>query len=108
MHSDRFDFVTFSCRRSRLALVQQRPHCGNREFQSTCTWLAKHFNIEAAVNLHHDFPCVNGQISIVERPIELLFSDWLIGRIVVRRKVWVSECLLRSYTLLRVKDEHVL
>jgi hypothetical protein len=59
-----------------------------------------------AVNLHHNFPGVNGKICVVERPIELLFCDWLVGRVVVGCEVWMGESLLCLYTLLRVEDEH--
>jgi len=58
--------------------------------------------------LHHDLPCVDGQVCIVEGPIELLLRDRLIGWVVVRGQVWVCKRLLRSYTLLGVKDQHVL
>lgn len=57
--------------------------------------------------IHHDFPRVDGQVCIVERPIELLLRNWLISRVVVWGEVWVSKSLLRSYTLLGVKDQHV-
>lgn len=58
-------------------------------------------------NLHHDFPCVYGQIGIVERPIKLLLCNRLVGRVVVRGQVRVGEGLLRSDALLRIEDEHV-
>lgn len=57
---------------------------------------------------HHDFPCVNGEIRIVERPVELLFRTRLVGGVVVGSKVWVGESLLSLDTLSRVEYEHVL
>jgi hypothetical protein len=57
---------------------------------------------------HHDLPGVNGQIGVVERPVELLLSNGLISRVVVRRKVGVGERGTGLYAGTRVEDEHLL
>lgn len=58
--------------------------------------------------LHHNFPCVNGQVRIVETPIELFFRDRLICGVVVRCKVLVAQGLSGCYPRLGVKDQHAL
>lgn len=58
--------------------------------------------------IHHDFPRIDRKVRIVERPIELLLRDRLVGGVVVRRQVGVRKRVAGSYTLLRVEDKHVL
>lgn len=82
-------------------------HCGSPESQSTCSVLVRVCDI-LRPDVHHNFPRVNGQVCIVERPVKLLLRNRLISGVVVWGEVWVSESLLRSYTLLRVEDQHVL
>jgi hypothetical protein len=60
------------------------------------------------VHSHHNFPGVDREICVIERPIELLFCDWLVGRVVVGCEVWVGESLRRLDALLGVEDEHAL
>lgn len=59
-----------------------------------------------ALNLHHDLPCINRQIGVVETPVEFFLSHRLVCRVMVGRKVVVSESLSGSYSLLGVKDKH--
>jgi hypothetical protein len=58
-------------------------------------------------SLHHYFPCIRWEIRIVERPIELFFRNWLIGRVMVRREVWMSQSIGSSDPLPWVKDKHL-
>jgi len=58
--------------------------------------------------VHHNLPCVNRQISVVEAPIELLLGHRLVGRVMVWRKVLVLECLGCRDALLGIEDEHAL
>lgn len=95
-----------SCRCS-LAPVPPHQHCGSPGSQSTYGVLVVSTDI-LSPDIHHNFPGVNGQVCVVERPIELLLRDRLVSGVVVWGEVWVSESLLRSYTLLGVKDQHVL
>lgn len=53
-------------------------------------------------------PRVDGQVGVVEAPVERLGRDGLVGRVVVRREVLVREGLRRVDALARVKDEHLL
>jgi hypothetical protein len=57
---------------------------------------------------HHDLPCVDRKIGIVERPVELLLCLGLVGRVVVWGKVWVGKGLLGLDSLPGVEDQHVL
>lgn len=58
--------------------------------------------------VHHYFPCVNREICIVKRPIELLVSDRLVGGIVVGRQIFVGQTLRGGDPFSRVKDQHLL
>jgi len=58
--------------------------------------------------VHHDLPGVNGQIGVVERPVELLLGNGLISRVVVRREVRVGERGTGLYAGTRVEDQHLL
>lgn len=69
---------------------------------------AYHKVMKLALNLHHDLPCIDGQVSIVETPIELLLSYRLICRVMVGREIVVSKSLSGGYALLGVKDKHTL
>lgn len=60
------------------------------------------------MNSHHDLPCVDREIGVVETPIELLLGNRLVGGVVVGRKVLVGQGLGGSYPLLGVKDKHAL
>lgn len=60
------------------------------------------------MNIHHNLPCIDWQICIIERPIELLVCYGLIGGVVVWREIWMCKCLTGIYALLRVEDEHLL
>lgn len=62
----------------------------------------------SVINLHHDLPCINGQIGIVETPVELLIGHRLIGGVVVGREVVISQGVGRGDTLLGVKNQHSL
>lgn len=53
-------------------------------------------------------PGIDGQIGIVETPIERLGRYGLIARVVIRREVLVRERLSRVDTFPRVKHEHLL
>jgi hypothetical protein len=59
-----------------------------------------------ALNLHHNLPCINRQIGVVETPVKLFLGHRLVCRIMVGRKIIVSESLSGSYPLLGVKDKH--
>jgi hypothetical protein len=59
-------------------------------------------------SIHHNLPCVDWQVSIVERPVKLLLSHRLIGRVVVWRKVFVRKGLCCCDALLGVEDQHSL
>lgn len=63
----------------------------------------KHF-----LDSHHDLPCVDGQIGVVEAPVELLLGDGLIGGVVVRSQVLVGQSLGGCYPLLGIEHEHAL
>lgn len=60
------------------------------------------------VRVHHHLPGVNGEIRIVERPVEHLGSDRLVRGVVVRRKVLVRQSLGRRDTRAGVENEHLL
>jgi hypothetical protein len=95
--------------------LQRKGHhlcrrCGSREFQSTyfsCQW-SDLAGTSISKYSHHDLPGVNGQIGVVERPVELLLGNGLISRVVVRRKVGVSERGTSLYAGTRVEDQHLL
>lgn len=59
------------------------------------------------LRVHHDLPCVNGQVSIVERPVERLFRLGLVGRVVVRSEVWMCERFSGADTCAGVENEHL-
>lgn len=69
---------------------------------SDCLWLVRRYGV-----LHHDLPGVHWEVSVVERPIKLFLCTRLIGRVMVRCKVWVSKCFCRLDTFPWVKDQHV-
>jgi len=58
--------------------------------------------------LHHDLPGVDGQVGIVEAPVELLLGHRLVRRVVIRSKVIMRQRLGGGYPLLGVEDEHAL
>ena len=58
--------------------------------------------------IHHNLPSIHGKVGIVERPIELLLRDWLVGWVVVWREVLVGEGIGGLDALSRVEDEHAL
>ena len=39
------------------------------------------------LGIHHDFPGIDGEVSVVEAPVELLSRDWLVVWIMVWCKV---------------------
>lgn len=57
---------------------------------------------------HHDLPCINGQVSIVEAPVKLLIRHGLVRGVVVGSQVVVGEGFGGRYPLLRIKDKHAL
>ena len=57
--------------------------------------------------VHHDLPCVDWEICIVERPVEFLFCHGLIRWIMVRRKIFMSKPLTSRDSFSRVKDQHL-
>lgn len=59
-------------------------------------------------NSHHDLPCIDRQISIVEAPVKLLVGNGLIGGVVVGAEVLVGEGVSCGDTLLGVENEHPL
>jgi hypothetical protein len=84
--------------------------CGSQEFQSTYCSCQRSSLAKTRIsrNSHHDLPGVNGQVSIVERPVELLLGNGLIGRVVVRCEVGVGERGAGLYAGARVEDQHLL
>ena len=58
--------------------------------------------------VHHDLPGIDGEVGVVEAPVELFRRFGLIRRIMVRRDVFVRERLGRGDTLARVEDKHLL
>lgn len=59
-------------------------------------------------DVHHDFPRINREIRVIERPVEFFFGNRLIRRIVIRSKVWMSKSLAGADALLRVEHKHLL
>lgn len=59
------------------------------------------------LGVHHDLPCVNRQVGVVERPVECLLSLGLVSRVVVRSEVWMRKSLSGADTRSRVEDEHL-
>jgi hypothetical protein len=57
--------------------------------------------------VHHHLPSVDGQVGIVKAPVEHLGSGGLIGRVMVRSQVLVSETVSSGDTLAGVKDQHL-
>jgi len=60
------------------------------------------------LGVHHDLPCVYGQIGVIETPVELLIGHGLIGGVVVRSEVVISQGVGRGDTLLGVENQHPL
>jgi len=60
------------------------------------------------LRVHHDLPGINGQIGIVETPIEHLGGSRLIGGVVVGCEVLVRESLGSGDTGARVEYQHLL
>lgn len=61
---------------------------------------------KGVLDSHHNLPCVDGEVSVVETPIELLLGSGLVGGVMVRGQVLVGEGLGGCYPLLGVEDEH--
>jgi hypothetical protein len=57
--------------------------------------------------VHHHLPSVDGKVGIVKAPVEYLGGGGLIGRVVVRSQVLVSETVSSGDTLAGVKDQHL-
>ena len=57
--------------------------------------------------VHHHLPSVDGKVGIVKAPVKHLGGGGLIGRIVVRSQVFVSETVSSGDTLAGVKDQHL-
>jgi hypothetical protein len=55
-----------------------------------------------------NLPCIDWEVGIIERPIELLFSDGLISGVVVWSEIFVSQCFVSPDPLLRVEHKHLL
>lgn len=60
------------------------------------------------VRVHHDLPGVDGEIGVVEAPVERFRRNGLVGRVVIRRKVLVRKRLGRVDSFPGVEDEHLL
>lgn len=60
------------------------------------------------VFIHHNLPCVDRQVGVVETPIKLLLGNRLISGVMVRAKVVMGERLGCRNALLGVEDEHPL
>ena len=58
--------------------------------------------------VHHDLPGIHGQISVVERPVELLLGLRFISRVVVGGKVFVCKRVGGRDSFLGIEDEHFL
>lgn len=58
--------------------------------------------------VHHDLPSVDGQVSVVETPVEDLSRCGLVGWVVVRREVLVRQALGSGDARSRVEHEHLL
>ena len=57
---------------------------------------------------HHDLPGIGRQVSIIERPIELLFRSGLVRGVVVRCKVLVLQTLFGRNPFPGVEYQHLL
>lgn len=61
-----------------------------------------------ARHLHHDFPCVHRQVSVIERPVELFPSNRLVGGVVIRCQVLMFQRFSCTNAFLRVEHQHTL
>lgn len=96
-----------------------RPRCDSPESPSTCPFrdselatlyfpiTCRRFPVPGLL-VHHNLPCVHRQVRVVERPVELLLRHRLVGRVVIRREVFVRESVACSHSCSRVEDEHSL
>lgn len=57
-------------------------------------------------NIHHNFPRIHWQVCVVERPVELLLSLGLVGRVVVRVQIWICQRLASLDAFPRIEDKH--
>lgn len=107
-----FTSVPMSGQRTPPCRPPAHRRCGSRESPSTYQPLRLIIYLPAKDSnhsyLHHNLPCVNRQVSVVETPVELLLGDGLIRGIVVRCKVLVAQGLGGCYPRLGVKDQHAL
>ena len=74
---------------------------------TTCTGRRREGRTEDLA-VHHDLPGVDGEVRVVETPVELLGRLRLVRRVVVGRDVLVPERLGGRNAFARVKDEHLL
>lgn len=58
--------------------------------------------------VHHDLPCINREICIVETPIELFTRDGLVRWVVVRRYILMCQGIRCTYPFSGIKDKHFL
>lgn len=70
--------------------------------------LARQTRQNRTCRIHHNLPGIDGQVGVIERPVELLLRNWLVGGIVVWGKIWVSKSLASCYSRLGVENEHLL
>lgn len=97
-------FGSFSCNVSQVVEVcQSHQTISNR----TPSWGSAKEERTQNFTVHHHLPSINGQIRIVEAPVELFSRSGLVRRVVVRRQVFVCETVRRVDTCSRVKDEHL-
>jgi len=56
--------------------------------------------------IHHDFPGIDGKVGIIEAPVKLLASNWLIRGVVIRRNIFVVQRLSCVYSFSGIKYKH--
>jgi hypothetical protein len=62
--------------------------------------------VDCLNDLHHDLPGIDGEVGIVERPIELFLGNRLVCGIVIWSEIWMSKSFGGCDALLWCKHQH--
>ena len=58
--------------------------------------------------VHHNLPCVDGELRIIKTPIKLLRRLWFVSWVVIRRNVLMCQRVSGRDSLSGIEDQHLL